>query len=57
MNKYTFKFKGRLKNAIGIFYTITDSTIAEDEEKAKLKLYDKYEHIQQCKIIKIEVIG
>lgn len=56
MNKYTIQFRGRTRNAIGIFYTIVDSVIAENKEQAELKLYDKYEHIIQVKILKIEKV-
>ena len=54
MYKFTIEFYGRTKGAIGIFYTIRDSVEAETKEKAILKLYDKYEHIQQTKFIEIE---
>lgn len=45
MNHYSITFHGRLKNAIGICYYITDSVYANNEEEAILKLYDKYENI------------
>ena len=54
MYKFTIEFHGRTLGAIGIFYTIRDSVEAETKEKAILKLYDKYEHIQQTKFISIE---
>ena len=54
MYKFTIEFHGCTKGAIGIFYTIRDSVEAETKEKAILKLYDKYEHIQQTKFISIE---
>ena len=54
MYKFTIEFYGRTKGAIGSFYTIRDSVEAETKEKAILKLYDKYEHIQQVKFISIE---
>ena len=54
MYKFTIEFYGRTKNAIGIFYTIWDSVEAETKDEAILKLYDKYEHIQQVKFISIE---
>ncbi len=42
---YTIKFKGRKNGASGIVYNITQTVSAEDQDKAVLKLYDKYEHI------------
>ncbi len=54
MYKLTIEFYGCTKGAIGRFYTIRDSVEAETKEKAILKLYDKYEHIQQVKFIGIE---
>ena len=54
MYKFTIEFYGRTKGSIGIFYTIRDSVEAETKEEAILKLYDKYEHIQQTKFISIE---
>lgn len=45
MKRYTASFTGRKVGAIGITYYIQDWVEAENEEQAKLKLYDKYEHI------------
>jgi len=45
MLKYQAKFTGRTINAIGKTYKIIDTVEAENEESARLKLYDKYEHI------------
>jgi hypothetical protein len=42
---YEVSFTGRKKDAIGIFYPITDTVEAENEADAKLKLYDKYDHV------------
>ncbi len=42
-------FNGRTAGAIGITYPITDTVEADTEEEARLKLYDKYEHITQFK--------
>lgn len=52
MKHYTFSFIGCEKGAIGAHYNIKATTIAENEEDAKLKLYDKYDHIIQCKLIR-----
>lgn len=48
--KYTIKFKGKHKGAIGIFQNFTQSVEAENPEKAILKLYDKYDHVHFPKI-------
>jgi len=45
MNTYKITFTGRLKGAIGIFYKITDTVKAINEDAAILALHDKYEHI------------
>lgn len=50
MKTYEIEFYGRLKGAIGIFYTITDTVQAENEEAAILALYDKYENVHRPKI-------
>lgn len=47
MPKYRIRFRGCTLGAIGIMYPIVAEVEAEDQEKAILKLYDKYEHIQQ----------
>lgn len=51
MRTYRIKFKGRRIGAIGITEKFEETVQAENEEKAILKLYDKYEHIS---IIKTE---
>lgn len=56
MKHYTFSFIGCEKGEIGAHYKIKATTIAENEEDAKLKLYDKYDHITQCKLIKTKNI-
>ena len=46
MQRYTYRFWGRVKGALGVHYKITTAVVeAESEEKASLKLYDTYEHI------------
>lgn len=54
---YKVKFVGRLKNAIGKFYLIMETVNAPKDatrDEILLKLYDKYEHIQQPKILNYE---
>lgn len=54
MKKYKATFTGREVNAIGIFYKIETITEGNTEDEARLKLYEKYEHIQELKLIEIE---
>jgi len=51
MKIFKLSFIGRLKGAIGITYKIHETVKAENLEAAKLKLYDKYEHITQIKVL------
>ncbi len=54
MHEYEVTFTGRLCNAIGIFYGISDRVFGKDIEDARLNLYEKYEHIQHLKITLVE---
>ena len=47
---YEIHFNGREVNAIGITYPITQTVEAENEEKAILKIYDKFDHIHVIRI-------
>lgn len=51
MKTYTAHFTGRKVGAIGIRYAINTTVEAESIEDAKLRLYDRYEHIGQCVIL------
>lgn len=57
MNKYTFEFYGRFKNAIGIDYRHTAIVKANTEQEARLKLYDTHEHIHMCKLVRFHASG
>lgn len=46
---FKVSFKGRLKNASGIFYRIKDTVFARDQKEAVLNLYNKYEHLTEIK--------
>jgi hypothetical protein len=46
MHTYRIHFMGRHIGAIGIFQEFTETVQAENDEAARLKLYDKYEHIR-----------
>lgn len=41
---FSFRFHGRTKGSIGIFYWITAEVTAGNREAAILKLYDTYDH-------------
>ena len=45
MKRYLASFHGRTKGALGIRYNIETIVEAEDKEKARIRLYDNYEHI------------
>lgn len=51
---YKARFTGRLIGAIGIFYACVDKVEADDEEQARLKLYEKWEHIQNLVLTEIK---
>lgn len=50
MNKYNAIFKGRKKGAIGILYPICDDCCGNNEEEARLELYNRWEHISDLKL-------
>lgn len=52
MTEFTIRFTGRQKGAIGIFHRCKDIVIASDEVDARLKLYDRWEHITQLCMVK-----
>lgn len=43
-------FVGRTLHAIGIFYPITTYCYGDNEEAARLDLYERYEHIQRLNL-------
>lgn len=48
--RYFADFKGREKTAIGATYKISYQVIAYDEEAARLKLYDRFDHISDLNL-------
>ena len=48
--QYQATFTGREVGAIGKFYPITATTQGDNEEQARLNLYDRYEHITGLKL-------
>lgn len=54
--RFTFKFHGRQKGAIGIFHDCEQTTVAANEREAALKLYDTHEHITLKGTVKKEVL-
>lgn len=53
-SKFAVTFIGKEATAIGVTYPMYGIVYAADEEAAKLKLYDKYDHIKQFKAKKVE---
>lgn len=45
MKKYQISFIGSLKNSIGLTYRIMENVVAENEPAARIKLYQKYQHV------------
>ena len=54
MKTYRATFYGRQLGAIGSFYPIYDFIDADNEEKARIKLYDKYDHITRLTLKEVE---
>lgn len=54
MKIFKARFIGRQAGAIGRFEEVAVMVSAENKEKARLKLYDEYEHIQNLEIEEIE---
>lgn len=50
--QFKITFIGRLAGAIGITYRIVETVEAENDKKAVLKLYEKFEHIHVLSIEK-----
>lgn len=50
MKTYQIVFTGRIKGAIGIFYTISALRTAESPEVALQSLYSDYEHIHMPRV-------
>jgi len=48
--KYIATFIGRKTGAIGSSYSITAETHGDNEDEARLNLYDRYEHIHRIKL-------
>ena len=45
MSVYLAAFVGRRAGALGVFYPIVTRVRADDCESARLRLYDRFEHI------------
>ncbi len=45
--QYEVIFLGKTKGAIGISYRIIATVEAEDEDGARLALYERYDHVQR----------
>jgi len=53
MKIYKVKFIGRHIGAIGSFVRFSTTIKSENEEQAKLKLYEEYEHVQHLEISEV----
>ena len=51
MYTYRIKFYGRLLNAIGVRYEITEMVIADTSKDAIIKLYEKYDSVHNPEIL------
>ena len=51
MKKYSAEFSGREKGAIGICHNIKTEIEGGNPEEAQENLYEKFEHIQNLKLI------
>ena len=49
--RYTIRFVGCLKGAIGIHYPIDAEAEGDTEAAALLKLYDTYDHVQRPAVV------
>ena len=54
MNLYLIRFNGRLKEALGGTFNMAEEVRAPTDKEARLKLYDKYEHIYVWSCQRIE---
>lgn len=54
MKKYKVWFRGREVGAISIFSNFCIIVEAEDEEKARLKVYDTHEHLSCVRIEEVK---
>lgn len=52
--KYQAKFTGRKLHASGVLYKIEDTVEAENEEQARLRLYDRYQDIMKLELTPLE---
>lgn len=51
---YQATFTGRTVGAIGVFYPITTTVDGDNEDDARLRLYDRFDHIMGLKLTPIE---
>jgi hypothetical protein len=51
MTTYICTFTARKVGAIGVFYPNTREVEAENEEAARLKLYEEFDHIHNFKAV------
>jgi hypothetical protein len=51
VNKYTFRFYGRTRGALGISSTFQQTVYADTREAAEIKLYDTHDHIMCAQLM------
>ena len=51
--EYKATFRGREKDAIGIFYQIDTTVQGNDDEGARLNLYDRFDHVTGLKLERV----
>jgi hypothetical protein len=57
MKRFTVKFIGRLKGAIGVTFPINAQVTAQEESEVRDKLYESYEHITRLKVVHVDEMG
>ena len=53
MKTYHARFQGRTVGAIGIVYMISADVTGDTPEAARLRLYDRFEHIQALRLVEV----
>ena len=51
MKDYLARFFGRTNGAIGIRYNIETHVSGKNKEDARIKLYDRFEHISELELL------
>lgn len=54
MRRYRATFTGRKIGALGVSYRIETEVMGNDEDRARINLYDKFEHIKELRLCEVE---